>query len=69
MYVFDIFSKPFILKVERGEENKKTNFGGTVTLLILFTAVAYFISILITFFERENPPSVTTSRLINLTPT
>jgi hypothetical protein len=50
MYVFDIFSKPFMFKVARGEEKKKTNFGGVVTLVILFSCVAYFVSILITFF-------------------
>jgi hypothetical protein len=65
MYVFDIFSKPFMFKVSRNEETKRTNFGGFVTLLIILLSLAYFISILITFFMRENPPNITTSRVIN----
>jgi hypothetical protein len=65
MYIFDIFSKPFMFKVPRNEETKRTNFGGFVTLIIILLSLAYFISILITFFMRENPPNITISRVIN----
>jgi hypothetical protein len=56
MYVFDIFSKPFMFKLSRNEETKISNFGGFVILIIILLSLAYFISILITFFMRENPP-------------
>lgn len=52
MYLFDIFSKPFIFKVARGEEKRRTNFGGFLTLGILGLSIFYFVSILIIFFEK-----------------
>lgn len=57
MHIFDIFSKSFYFSVKKGEEKKKTTLGGLLTLSILIS-LAYFISILITFFNRENPLSI-----------
>jgi hypothetical protein len=69
MYVFDIFSKPFMFKVSRGEEKKKTNFGGAVTLFVIILSFSYFISILVTFFTRATPPTITSQIIINTVPT
>jgi hypothetical protein len=57
MHMFDIFSKPFYFSVKKGEEKNKT-LGGLLTLSILIIPLVYFISILITFFNRENPLSI-----------
>jgi hypothetical protein len=43
MYVFDIFSKPFVFKVSREDERRRTNLGGTITLLILAASFLYLI--------------------------
>lgn len=59
MHIFDIFSKPFYFNVKKGEEKNKTSLGGIFSLAIVITSLVYFISILITFFQRENPPSIT----------
>jgi hypothetical protein len=54
-----------MFKVARGEEKKRTNLGGLITLIVLLASFAYFASILITFFTRETPPTITTQRQIN----
>lgn len=69
MYLFDIFSKPFILRVGIEQESKKTNFGGIVTLIVISLSLTYFISILIVFFSRDTPPTIKTKKLINNEPT
>jgi hypothetical protein len=55
---FDIFSKPFLFKVSKNNDKKKTHLGGLVTLIVLGLALAYFVDICIIFFKRSTPPII-----------
>jgi hypothetical protein len=50
MHIFDIFSRPFIFKVSREAEKRKTNLGGFVTLTVFALSLAYLVHVSIVFF-------------------
>ena len=62
---FDIFSSPFLLQVRRDDVKKRTHLGGLITLSVFGISVAYFVVILMNFFQRVTPPSISTYQFVN----
>jgi dolichol kinase len=58
MYIFDIFSRPFVFKVSREDEKRRTNLGGFITLAVLGLSLAYLVHVSIVFFQRLTPPNI-----------
>ncbi|EAR95645.2 transmembrane protein, putative (macronuclear) [Tetrahymena thermophila SB210] len=56
---FDLFSLPFLFNLHGNEKTRKTKFGGLVSIMIILTALAYFIYLLYLYFGNQINPSFT----------
>ncbi|EAS04092.2 transmembrane protein, putative (macronuclear) [Tetrahymena thermophila SB210] len=59
MQKFDIFGSPFVLEMGIGKASMKTNLGGILSLLVLATALAYFVYLNYMYGTGNIQPKVT----------